>query len=648
MASNSNEQTAGSPRWPYLLLAALIFAATFAVLAGLWQLPNSFPQLAGPLPTSIPSTSTPGPSPAPILTPAVRQPTISEMTTDVDDGARTITFYMKAEVPPDRQVEDVILWYDTETGHQLQRSEKLLSNRVTLSYTLDAIHEGLTMPPVAGQAEQGALGYWWLVRDTAGETTRAGGSVALGPALQAMVVTPTLSPVYADFTWAVSESLHIRFHYVPGGAAERDRFQIGTLAETAFERTAAILELDFDGQMDVYLVPRVFWQGGAAYSGKVHLISYLDRNYTAVETWSYFTHEGTHALAQDLMQPREGNEAFDGVLVEGLAVWATGGHYREEPIDDWAAILAGSDQYIPLADLRAGPFYDYQHEISYLEGASFVKFLIERSGLATFKELYGLATDDATYNESLVQRLYGSDYDRLEGEWLASLAELEPTPEQVETLHLGVRSFDLVRRYEAELDPDARILPPNPPPEWTTDTLKAFLHRSQVPMNVVLETALIAAQDRLHSGDLAGAAALLDDVEAALDAGGDLDQTSLRARLAILELLGAQDRAVLHADAAAYRETLDLGSTLSTPSEVQAALQPPYVSYRQEVVRLDLTGAGLHAYGVVLVHAAVPGGASASDGQLFAVTFTHVAGQWLMTSREPLELVLAMPPIKKE
>ena len=128
-------------------------------------------------------------------------------------------------------------------------------------------------------------------------------------------------------------------------------------------------------------MPRIFWQGGAAYGDKVQLMSYLDRNYTGVETWSYFTHEGTHALAQDLLQPKEEGGGPDGVLVEGLAVWASDGHYRQEPIDAWAAAIAASDQYLPLSELRAGPFYDFQHEISYLEGASFVKFLVERYGL---------------------------------------------------------------------------------------------------------------------------------------------------------------------------------------------------------------------------------------------------------------------------
>jgi hypothetical protein len=566
------------------------------------------------------------------------------MEAEADDRARTITFHLEAQVPPDRQVAETILWYDTEAGHRLLRTGGSASDQISLDHQLDATQEGLTTTLAAGEAWSGTLDYWWQVRDTAGESVRAGQTVTLGPALQALVTTPTPEPPPIDFTWAVSESQHFELQYVPGSAAERDRFLLGALAEAALARTSSVLEVEFEGQMTIYLVPRVFWQGGAAYGGKVQLISYLDRNYTGVETWSYFTHEGTHALAQDILQPKENGGGPDGVLVEGLAVWASGGHYREEPIDDWAAVIAASDEYIPLAELRAGPFYEFQHEISYLEGASFVKFLVEQGGLDTLKELYGNATNNADHDRVLVQQLYGRDYVELDSAWLATLAELSPTPEQEMAWHLQVRSFDLMRRYETELDPDARILPP-PPTEWTSDTLQIFLQRAQDPLNVVLETALIAVQDRLHGGDLAGAAALLDDVEAALDAGGELGRSSLQAREAILDLVAAQDQAVRRADSPAYEETLDPAAALSLGSKVRKTLSPSFVVYQQEMVRLNIADDGLRAGGIMLLHAEVADGSYVDNGQLFAVTFANMDGQWLMSSREKMTPVLAMPPV---
>jgi hypothetical protein len=645
-----------APRWRYVALAAAIFVVAALLLAGLWQLPRMFPGALGTSATpahtgalSATVTATPPASLSLTTAPVITQPVITELSAEVDDGAQTITFHLAAQVPPERGVDEVLLWYDTEGGHQVRRFDGSARDSVVLNYRLNAAADGLTRTLTTTNE----LDYWWLVRDTAGDSVRAGATAILGPTLLAQVVAPTPVPPPIDFTWSVSESQHFQFHYMPGTAAERDLSQLSTLAEASLRDIDAELGMNFDGRMSIYFVPRVFWQGGATYGDKVQLISYLDRNYTGVQTWSYFTHEGTHALAQDLIQPKEeGQGGPDGVLIEGLAVWASGGHYRPEPIDAWAAVVAGSDRFIPLAELRAGPFYDFQHEISYLEAGSFVKFLIEQYGLDRFKELYGQATGDASHDDALVHLLYDRGYAELEDEWLAYLQELEPTTEQAETWWLTVRTFDLMRRYETELDPDARYLPPKPPTEWTSDTLKIFMGRADKPTNVVLETVLITTQKLLFDGDrstasgpdLQGAAALLDDVEAALDAGGALTRPSLLARREILDLLAVQDRAVLHADPAAYRATLDPHYAAASRGDVQQLLQRPFVEYRQEMVSLDLAPDGRSAQGTVLLHARVFEGDSVEDSHLFAVTLVQSAEGWRLSSRTPTEPVLELPP----
>lgn len=633
MTLDSQEQGGGAPNWRHLGLAVLILLLSLAVLAVLWQVPRLLP---GPseLPTSVPS-------PTATLIPDVREPTITALSAEVDDQARMISFYLSAETPRGRQVSDVLLWYDTEPGHSVRQIAVPLSHTVSVSYQLDAFLEGFTRTLTSTQE----LDYWWLVRDTAGEAVRAGGTVTLGPQLVSMATAPLPEPPPLDFTWAMSETAHVQFHYVPGTAAERDRFALGPIAEASLALIQPVLEVGLKGQINVYLVPRVFWQGAAAYGDKEQLISYLDRNYTSVELWSYFTHEGTHSLAQDLLEPKENGGGPDGVLVEGLAVWASGGHYDREPIDEWAAVIAASDEYLPLAELREGPFYDFQHETSYLESASFVRYLVERNGLDVFKTLYGQATGEADHDDSLVQGLYGKGYADLEAEWLGYLAGLHPSPEQAETWRLQVRAFDLVRRYETELDPDARLLPPTAPSEWMSDTLKVFLSRVDARLNLVLETALIAAEDRVDSGDLSGARALLDDVEAALDAGGALTRPSLVARREILEALEVQDRTILRADAEAYGATLQAGSELAQAGAVAERLAPPFRGYRQEVVRLDISGDGLRAWGTVLLHADVyEGDFAAVDGRLFAVEFVQERGRWLMSGRERTEPSLKSPP----
>jgi len=625
---DSDDAHQGAPRWRYLLLAGLILILTGTALALLWQLPHFFPRLAATTATTAPAPTTP--------TPALLHPAITDLQASANETNLTITFQMAAQVAPDRQIAEALLWYDTETGHQVQRFPGPLPGGSVLEYRLDATQEGLTTTLPGGE-----LDYWWLVRDTSGEPARAGGTVALGPAWQAQIALPTPEPPPVDFTWAVSGSEYFTFTYVAGTEAERDLAQIAAIARAGLAYITPTLEMDLEGKLTIYLTPRVFWQGGAAYGGKTNLISYLDRNYTAIETWTYFTHEGTHVIANALIQPKEAGGP-DGVLVEGLAVWATGGHYRREPIDALAAVIADSDAFIPLSTLRAGPFYDFQHETSYMEAGSFVKFLVERYGLDRLRQLYGQETGDADQDEPLVKSLYGKSYAELETEWLEYLESLSPTPEQAEAWGFNVRYFEVMRRYQTELDPGARILP-GIPTDWTSSTLSIFTQRLAEPVNVVFETALMAAQDRAAQGDMAGANALLDDVEAGLDAKGEPIRPSLQARQAICDLLAAQDRAVLRADWGTYRATLAPADTLALEVQAAAEFRLALTSYRQEVVRLDLADNGQSATGVVLVHGRTTDGDFPGDGRLFAVKLTRAGDGWLLSSRKPIRPELVMP-----
>ncbi|MBN1136849.1 MAG: hypothetical protein JXM73_09695, partial [Anaerolineae bacterium] len=623
---NFNDAHYRSPRWRYLLLTALILVLAGAAVVIVWQLPSLFPQLE-----TATATAAPVPTSAPLY------PLIADLKASVDDSARTITFQVVAQAPPDRQIAEALLWYDTEAGHQARRFAGPLPAGNALEYRLDATQEGLTTTLPGGE-----LDYWWLVRDTSGAPARAGGTVALGPAWQALAATPTPEPPPVDFTWAVSSTQHFTFTYVAGTEAERDLPQIAAMAKAGLAYITPTLGLDLDGKLTIYLTPRVFWQGGAAYGSKINLISYLDRNYTAIETWTYFTHEGTHVVANGLIQPKE--EGWpDGVLVEGLALWATGGHYRLEPMDDLAAIIADSDSYIPLSTLRAGPFYDFQHETSYMEAGSFVQFLIKRYGLDRLKLLYGQETGKAEEDEPLVESLYGKSYAELEAEWLEYLDSLSPTPEQAEAWGFNVRYFDLMRRYQTELDPDARILP-GVPTNWTSSTLSIFTRRIVEPVNVVFETTLIAAQEQADQGDMVGANALLDDIEAGLEAKGEMIRPSLQARQAICDLLAAQDRAILRADFHAYQATLAPAGALGLEIRAVEEFRLPLTSYWQEIVRLEIADDGQSATGVVLVHGRTLDGELASDGQLFAIKLVKAGDRWLLSNREPTQPEFVMPP----
>jgi len=347
-------------------------------------------------------------------------------------------------------------------------------------------------------------------------------------------------------------------------------------------------------------------------------------------------------VANKLIQPKE-EGGPDGVLIEGLAVWATGGHYRPEPIDDLAAVIAASDSYIPLDKLRAGPFYDFQHEISYMEAGSFVRFLIEHYGLDTFKQLYGRETGNPEQDEPLVQSLYGKGYADLEAEWLDHLDSLSPAPQEARDWGFNVRYFDLMRSYQTELDPGARILP-GIPSEWSTTTLSIFTRRLVAPVNVVFETALIAAQERANRGDLAGANALLDDVGEGVEDKGEMATPSLQARQAVCTLLSAQDRAILRADPRAYRATLLPANALALELQMAAEFRLPLTGYSQELVRLDIATGGQSAAAVVLIHGRTFGGDFPGDLQLFALKLVKLGDHWLLSKREYTQPRFTLPP----
>ncbi|MBA3531846.1 MAG: hypothetical protein H0T73_08005, partial [Ardenticatenales bacterium] len=79
-------------------------------------------------------------------------------------------------------------------------------------------------------------------------------------------------PVKPAGEWISQELPHFRFFFLPGSAAERDWPLIAQEAEQSLQRVLKRLNMSYEEQLDVYLVERVFWQGGAAYGGGEVLI----------------------------------------------------------------------------------------------------------------------------------------------------------------------------------------------------------------------------------------------------------------------------------------------------------------------------------------------------------------------------------------
>jgi hypothetical protein len=339
----------------------------------------------------------------------------------------------------------------------------------------------------------------------------------LGPLPTVTPLPPTPSPVPTPspqpptplaLAWLRADTPHFSLYYLPGTQAAQDIETIKATGEHAVADAAAALVVSPTTRISVYLVNRVFWQGGASYAGNVLLLSYPDpsRDIVASDLITVFRHEVTHALVEQMLGSPEHK---GGLLGEGVAVWVAGGHYHKEPLDVLASTLVGenSDLYIPVPTLETA-FYDQQHEIAYLEGAALVQYLITREGLDKFKRL--LATPTAP------GPIYGQSWAQLEQAWRAALAATSHTPADAQAVRLRVRYYDAMRRYEAARDPDARTLPDQPPPAWGPDLLATFARPSPEPANITLEQKLTTAGRALWTPDLATTARILDQVDVAL------------------------------------------------------------------------------------------------------------------------------------
>ncbi len=152
---------------------------------------------------------------------------------------------------------------------------------------------------------------------------------------------PAAPPVTATtvLTWRQATTAHFTYYYLPGSLAAHDLPQIMATGEQAIRDVAAALALSPTARLQVYFVNRIFWQGGASYADNVLLISYVDpaRDYVASDLGTVLRHEATHALVAQ----RVGDDKKGGMLGEGVAVWAAGGHYHPEPLTELAAHWSG-------------------------------------------------------------------------------------------------------------------------------------------------------------------------------------------------------------------------------------------------------------------------------------------------------------------
>ena len=174
--------------------------------------------------------------------------------------------------------------------------------------------------------------------------------------------------------WASITTTCCIIHYITGTAAARDIAALGREADQESAAVAKQIGIKLDKPIDVILMSRVVGQGGFT-AGSVYL-SYLDGNYTGDEMPILFHHEFVHYY-----DASAGGKYRPSFFEEGLAVYLSGGHFKPEPLVARAAALLTLGWYIPLTTV-ANDFYNQQHDISYLEAATLVKYMLDTYGWA--------------------------------------------------------------------------------------------------------------------------------------------------------------------------------------------------------------------------------------------------------------------------
>ncbi len=149
--------------------------------------------------------------------------------------------------------------------------------------------------------------------------------------------------------WASAQSKCCVFYYVTGTAAERDIRQIMSLADAQAADASQRMGVPLTSPITVTLLPRVLGNGG--FTSDEISVSYLDRNYGGNEFAIVLHHEMIHAL-----DGRLGNSFRPTMLLEGLAVYESGGHFRQQPLlADAAALLQMHTPIPPDADISIPP-----------------------------------------------------------------------------------------------------------------------------------------------------------------------------------------------------------------------------------------------------------------------------------------------------
>ena len=309
-----------------------------------------------------------------------------------------------------------------------------------------------------------------------------------------------LPPQQRDSRWAVAQSACCTIHYLTGTDAARDIDKIKEIADTAAQSVARELGTQQKESIQITLLPRVLGQGGFT-SSEIE-VSYLDRDYAGSTLQIILHHEMVHWFDQ-----RMGGDLRPDLFVEGLATYLTGGHFKPEPFVLETAAVLHSGWYIPLSQL-ADHFYDSQHELSYLEAASLISYMVDTWGWSAFNAFYWdihpiRGQGQAAAINAALKSHFGISLDDLDNRFTAFLAGMSYPAVLAEDASLTIRYYETVRAYQKVLDPSAyfrQVWLPNPAEMRKRGITADLLRHPDSPTNLEIEDQLVLVDRNLRQG----------------------------------------------------------------------------------------------------------------------------------------------------
>ena len=470
--------------------------------------------------------------PLPSATHTAQPPTLTPTASPTPLPSETPPATHTAEAPtPDFEVEyhpDGPLYTGDQVSVSVIAPVDMNLEGATLSITLEQ-SEPVTLGVtnfsqwgIAGRS-QATMVWLWNTSGLAAGDYRL--SYRIDPQGYTFTETVTLLPenaipaAQAAAQWAEVTTECCVLHFITGTAAARDLPALTAMVDQQAEHAVQAMGIEFTEPITITVMPRVLGHGGFA-SEEVY-VSYLDRNYAANSWEMVVHHEMIHILDRRL-----GGDMRPSILVEGLAVYLSGGHYKPEALLPRAAALLSEslDLFIPLTAL-AEDFYNSQHEIGYLEAGALVQYMVETYGWERFSSFYrdihpAASGSQVEALEAALQVHFDLSLAELEQAFIDFLMIQADSEVWQEDVRLTVAYFDTLRRYQEILDPSAYFKT-----AWLMDGpsmrergITGDLLRSPgEPANLALEALFISASDAMVNSDRATTEMTLSVINQVLD-----------------------------------------------------------------------------------------------------------------------------------